>query len=107
MIDNYTDTVTQFFLGAVGAGVRVAIGHEKGEKQGKAKIFSTVIAGMVLAGTSANALTEYAGVPEGFKGGIGFMVGILGIGFIYQVLDGKIIIPVISRLFKGDDTCKR
>lgn len=92
--------LTEYVIGAFGAGVRVLIGHDKGEPQSKARMFATVIAGSVLAGTSSQALTEYADLPVGFAGGIAFLIGMLAIGFLYQALEGKVADVIWGRLRK-------
>jgi hypothetical protein len=98
----YGDMTMQFTLGALGAGVRVAIGHDKGEPQSKAKIIATFISGTVLAGTSNQAMTAYLSLPQNFSGAASFLIGLLGIGFVYQALDGKLSLPFL----RGKDNGK-
>jgi hypothetical protein len=89
-----TDLIMQMILGAIGGGVRVVIAYDKEEKQSKAKIFATFISGTILAGTSSYAVTEYVGLSPEFSGAVSFLIGLLGIGFIYQLLEGKICLPI-------------
>jgi len=93
---DYGDMATQFVLGALGAGVRVAIGHDRGEPQSKAKIIATFVSGTVLAGTANQAMTAYMELPQSFAGAASFLIGLLGIGLVYQILDGKLPIPLIG-----------
>lgn len=80
---------SNFVLGALGSGVRVAIGHDRGEKQSKSKMFATIVSGTVLAGTSNQAMTAYLNLPDAFAGGMSFFIGLWGIGLVYQFMDGK------------------
>ncbi len=95
-ITQQAEIILQMVLGAIGAGVRVAIGYDKQEKQSKARIGATFVAGTVLAGTASHAVTEYVGLSPAFSGSVSFMIGLLGIGFIYQILEGKVRLPIIG-----------
>jgi len=95
-ISHQAEIILQMVLGAIGAGVRVAIGYDKQERQSKARIGATFIAGTVLAGTASHAVTEYVGLSPAFSGSISFMIGLLGIGFVYQVLEGNVHLPIIG-----------
>ena len=92
-VDTFFQHLFDFVVGAFGASVRVAIGHERGEKQNVSRIYITIISGTVLAGTTGGAMASYIGVPDSFSGAICFLVGLLGVGFVYQLYDGKITIP--------------
>jgi hypothetical protein len=99
-ITHQAELFIQMVLGAIGAGVRVAIGYDKQERQSKARIGATFVAGTVLAGTASHAITEYIGLSPAFSGSVSFMIGLLGIGFVYQVLEGKIGLPLIGKIKK-------
>jgi hypothetical protein len=92
-LNHQVELIVQMALGAIGAGVRVAIGYDKQERQSAARIGATFVAGTVLAGTASHAITEYVGLSPAFSGSVSFMIGLLGIGFIYQVLEGKVKLP--------------
>ena len=92
-LHDYGSVVVQTLLGSLGAGCRIAIGHDRGEPQSKSKMIATMVAGTVLAGTSNQAMTAYLNLPDAFAGAVSFLVGLMGIGFVYQVLDGKISLP--------------
>jgi MFS superfamily sulfate permease-like transporter len=94
---NHIDAAASFVLGIIGAGTRVAIGQDRGEKQGRWRIIATFLAGSTLAATSTQATIEYIGMSSMMGGGISFFIGLFGLGFIYRILDGKIHIPLFSK----------
>ena len=94
----------QSALGIAGAGVRVAIGHDRGEPQSVGKIVATFVTGSILAGTSNQAMTAYLNLPDAFAGAVSFFVGVLGLGFVYKLLDGKIFPGVVSQASEKDST---
>ena len=58
--------VWQALVGAAGAGVRIAIGHDRGEPQSYSKIFATMVSGTIMAATAAQGMLTYLNLPTSF-----------------------------------------
>jgi hypothetical protein len=84
-----------FILGVLGAGTRIVIGYDRGEKQNRFRVFATFMVGSVLAATSTKAAVVYFGLPIMAAGGISFLIGLFGLGLVYNALDGRV--PFITK----------
>lgn len=93
-----------YIFGFFGTSVRVAIGHERGEKLSLTRVYIIVVSGTILAGTAGDAMAQHAGMPLIFGKAISFLIGIFATGFIYQVYDGKIKIPFLTQLGQPGQT---
>lgn len=81
--------------GSLGAAVRVAIGHDRGEPQSISKIFASFASGTFGAASGSQLVTYLLGLPDYAAVAISFPVGLLALGFVYKLLDGKIKVPFL------------
>lgn len=97
------DSLLDYFLGALAASVRIAIGHERGEKITKTRIYITAVSSIVMAGTGGKPLAAYAHLPEEMGHMIAFILALFAVGLVYQIYDGKVTLPVLGQIFKPTD----
>lgn len=91
-----------YFLGAVAASLRIAIGQERHEQLSWYRIYVTFTSSVFIAGTSGQALAEFAHMPPSAGSLIAFCFSFFAVGYVYRAYDGKVNIPYLSQFFNQD-----